>query len=128
MNAANDGAEKLGKAIISQLITKWSTQQSNFIKVYIVLKKANKGDFRVQDDFGGTVSCYAPRKKEIDFANKLIASLPFSPIYARVDIILDNENRLALSELELIEPEMWFRFNRLAPEKIALAIKSHIKG
>ena len=34
-------ATKLGKEIIKQLIQKWSTQQSNFIKVYIVLKNVD---------------------------------------------------------------------------------------
>ena len=41
----------------------------------------------------------------------------------RVDIILDNNNQLALSELELIEPEMWFRFNPDAAKKLAIKIK-----
>ena len=41
VNAMNDAAGKLGTEIIRQLIQKWSTQQSNFIKVYIVLKNAD---------------------------------------------------------------------------------------
>ena len=36
---------------------------------------------------------------------------PFKPIYARVDIVYDNNNKPSLSELELIEPELWFRNN-----------------
>ena len=51
VNAANDGAEKLGKNIISQLITKWSTQQSNFIKVYIVLKNADFMSYMTFESF-----------------------------------------------------------------------------
>ena len=41
VNAMNDAAEKLGTEIIRQLIEKWSTQQSNFIKTYIILKNAD---------------------------------------------------------------------------------------
>ena len=80
---------------------------------HAVLKMARRGDFRVQDDFGGTVSMYLPEKREIDFALYAVSKLPSKPAYARVDVIVDNKDNLALSELELIEPEMWFR---LKPE------------
>ena len=90
---------------------------------HAVLKRAKSGDFRVQDDFGGSVEPYSPNKNEIKFAENVIRSLPFSPIYARVDIVVNNENLLALSELEIIEPEMWFRFNNAAAKKLAAEIK-----
>ncbi len=92
-----------------------------------VLKHAKQGDFRVQDDFGGTVSSHQPKKTEIEFAETVIKTLPFSPIYARVDIILDNNNHIALSELELIEPEMWFRLNPLGARDLAIAVGEFIR-
>ena len=45
----NDAAGKLGTEIIRQLIEKWSTQQSNFIKAFIILKNA---DFMSYTTFG----------------------------------------------------------------------------
>tara|TARA_Y100001968_G_C19436044_1_gene759769 strand:- start:1948 stop:2844 length:897 start_codon:yes stop_codon:yes gene_type:complete len=93
---------------------------------HAVLKKAKPGDFRVQDDFGGSVQEYKPDNKEVDFVHNVIQALPFSPVYARVDVIFDNLNMLAVSELELIEPEMWFRLNHNAAHKLALAIKDYI--
>ncbi len=51
INAVNDAAENLGKNIIAQLITKWSTQQANFIKVYIVLKNADFGSYMMFESF-----------------------------------------------------------------------------
>ncbi len=90
---------------------------------HAVLKKAKIGDFRVQDDFGGSVETYLANKQEIDFAEKTISLLPFHPIYARVDIIVDNQNKLALSELEIIEPEMWFRLSESSVKKLAGEIK-----
>ena len=92
---------------------------------HAVLKRAKPGDYRVQDDFGGTVRLYEPRKPELDFARRVILSLPFSPVYARIDIILDNAGEIALSELELIEPEMWFRLKKSAPRRLARAILLH---
>ena len=49
--AVNQAAEELGKNIITQLITKWSTQQSNFIKVYIVLKGADFMSYMTFESF-----------------------------------------------------------------------------
>ena len=89
-----------------------------------VIKKAKTGDFRVQDDYGGKVINYKANNLEIDFAEKVISVLDFQPIYARVDLILDNGGNLALSELELIEPEMWFRKNLLSANLLARAIKN----
>ncbi|MBC8323337.1 MAG: hypothetical protein H8E70_07200 [Candidatus Marinimicrobia bacterium] len=51
VNATNDAAEKLGNEIIRQLIQKWSTQQSNFIKVYIVLKNADFMSYMTFESF-----------------------------------------------------------------------------
>ena len=51
VNAANQAAGVLGTNIISQLITKWSTQQSNFIKVYIVLKGADFMSYMTFESF-----------------------------------------------------------------------------
>ena len=76
---------------------------------HAVKKIAKKGDFRVQDDHGGTVEQYIATESEIEFAKKCIEKCPYSPIYARVDVVYDNNNKLSLSELELIEPELWFR-------------------
>ena len=76
---------------------------------HAVKKIAKKGDFRVQDDHGGRVEKYSASKKEILFAKDCLAACPFSPMYARVDIVYDNNNKLSLCELELIEPELWFR-------------------
>ena len=81
-------------------------------------KIAKKGDFRVQDDHGGIVEKYEATSEEIKFAEKCIENCPFSPIYARVDIVYDN-NKPSLSELELIEPELWFRNNIKSAEMLS---------
>ena len=90
---------------------------------HAVKKNAKKGDFRVQDDHGGKVEKYSPTIKEIKFAEECIKKCPYFPIYARVDIVYDNENECSLCELELIEPELWFRNNHMAAKKLAKQIK-----
>lgn len=89
---------------------------------HAVLKVAKPGDFRVQDDFGGTVHLYDPSSEEIAFAEKAVAACDPQPTYARVDIIRDNNDQLALIELELIEPELWFRLKPEAAQVLAKAL------
>jgi glutathione synthase/RimK-type ligase-like ATP-grasp enzyme len=90
---------------------------------HAILKKAKSGDFRVQDDFGGTLHAYDPSQEEVAFAEKVVAQCDHQPLYARVDAIWDNQNQLAISEVELIEPELWFRFN---PEAATLLAETFI--
>jgi glutathione synthase/RimK-type ligase-like ATP-grasp enzyme len=86
---------------------------------HAILKKAKPGDFRVQDDFGGTIHEYLASKEEIDFSEAIISTCDPIPVYARVDLIRDNHNKLCLSELELIEPELWFRKKPEAADLLA---------
>ena len=90
---------------------------------HAILKKAKKGDFRVQDDFGGTVEMINPSKDIIQLAEKTIKKLNPTPIYARVDIILNNDNKPVIIELELIEPELWFRFKEDSAKKLGFLVK-----
>ena len=95
---------------------------------HAVKKKAKKGDFCVQDDHGGTVEKYKPTKVEIIFAENCLEASPFKPIYARVDIVYDNNNIISLSELELIEPELWFRNNPISANLLAEEISNLISS
>lgn len=90
---------------------------------HAILKTAKKGDFRVQDDFGGTIENYTPTKAEINFAENAIKACKETPIYARVDVFIDNNGKLAIAELELVEPELWFRNHPQAADKLAEEIQ-----
>jgi glutathione synthase/RimK-type ligase-like ATP-grasp enzyme len=89
---------------------------------HAVLKKAKAGDFRVQDDFGGTLHEFNPDKDMIEFAEKIVRCCAITPAYARVDLIWSNTGELCLSELELIEPELWFRKHPAAADVLADSI------
>ena len=94
---------------------------------HAVRKIAKKGDFRVQDDHGGKVIKYNAKASEIKFANKCLGACPYKTTYARVDIIYDNKKEPSLSELELIEPELWFRNNKSAASLLAKEIKRLVR-
>ncbi|MFM1932791.1 MAG: hypothetical protein RL226_2094 [Bacteroidota bacterium] len=89
---------------------------------HAVRKIARAGDFRVQDDFGGSVHPHVPLPDEIAFAENAVRACPEFPIYARVDMVRDNQGQWAVSELELIEPELWFRHAPHAASQLAQAL------
>ena len=95
---------------------------------HAVLKIAKPGDFRVQDDFGGTVHNHIAISEEIEFAENAVKACLELPMYARVDVIIDNNNELAISELELIEPELWFRMYPSASTILAKEIKKLVNN
>lgn len=76
---------------------------------HAVKKVPKRGDFRVQDDHGGTVHPHEPPADQIEFAQQVLAACPSAPAYGRVDLVRDNHGNFAVMELELIEPELWLR-------------------
>jgi glutathione synthase/RimK-type ligase-like ATP-grasp enzyme len=99
---------------------------------HAVRKKVKAGDFRVQDDFGGTVHPLEPTPEQRELAERAMAAC-FSaearrpaPVYGRVDMVRDNDGRLAIMELELIEPELWLRYHPPAAEVLADAIAREV--
>lgn len=95
---------------------------------HAVLKIAKPGDFRVQDDFGGTVHGYEPTKDEIALALDAVNACETPPLYARVDMVNDNNGKPAVSEMELMEPELWFRRNNGAAELLAQEVSHKLNS
>jgi glutathione synthase/RimK-type ligase-like ATP-grasp enzyme len=93
---------------------------------HAVLKKATEGDFRVQANCGGTVHDYSPTKEEVKFAEDVVVKSNYSLAYARVDLMRDNNNKICLCELEVFEPELWFRKHPQASERYADIILGEI--
>lgn len=101
---------------------------------HAVMKRAKAGDFRVQDDHGGTVQrIEATPELERTACDIMQCVLAFceargweSPLYARVDLMRGDEGQLLLSELEMVEPELWFRFCPEAADVLAQAVKRRV--
>lgn len=93
---------------------------------HAVRKRAKPGDFRVQDDHGGTVHPLTPTAEQIGLAERAMASCDPPPVYGRVDLVRDNAGRLAVMELELIEPELWLRFHPPAADALAAALAGRL--
>lgn len=95
---------------------------------HAVRKVAKPGDFRVQDDHGGTVHPLRPTAEQVELAERAFAACNPLPLYGRVDMVKDNDGRLAIMELELIEPELWLRFHPPAAELFAEGIAGMLAG
>lgn len=93
---------------------------------HAVRKRGAAGDFRVQDDFGGTVQPSRPDGAQIDLALRAVAACPRSPAYARVDMVRSRDGGWRLMELELVEPEVWLRLHPPAADAFAAALVSRL--
>lgn len=93
---------------------------------HAIRKTPKSGDFRVQDDHGGSVHQHLPTPEEIAFAEAAVAAVPFDVLYARVDAIRDNAGQLAIMELEMIEPELFFRFQPAAAQQLAAGLAARL--
>jgi len=86
---------------------------------HALTKRAKPGDFRVQDDHGGTVHACTPTAAQVALAERAMAACDSPPAYGRVDLVRRADGAWAVMELELIEPELWLR--RHPPAATALA-------
>jgi len=85
---------------------------------HAVRKRPKSGDYRVQDHHGGSVEVHTAGTAEREVAQAALSAAPLPPLYARVDLVYWQEEPVVI-ELELIEPELFFRtcpesLNRLA--------------
>lgn len=76
---------------------------------HALLKRPAAGEFRVQDDHGGTVHDHVASSEELAAAKRAIECCATPPLYGRVDLVRDADDKPMVMELELVEPELWFR-------------------
>jgi glutathione synthase/RimK-type ligase-like ATP-grasp enzyme len=92
-----------------------------------VTKIAKAGEFRVQDDHGGTVHPFQPTTEQINKAENWLTKLPYKTLYARVDVVEAENGDFHIMELELVEPELFFRFSDGGEVKFAEAVKDYME-
>jgi glutathione synthase/RimK-type ligase-like ATP-grasp enzyme len=82
---------------------------------HAILKRPATGDFRVQEQFGGTETSIVPAEQAKLVSEAAMAAacgINHCPdlAYARVDLLRGNDGKFLLMELELIEPSLFLRF------------------
>jgi glutathione synthase/RimK-type ligase-like ATP-grasp enzyme len=89
-----------------------------------IVKRPKKGDYRVQPHLGGSEQACAAPEGAIDLAQAALAAAPAEAAYARVDMVRDNSGKLAIIELELIEPALWLQHAPDGGASFASAIRA----
>jgi glutathione synthase/RimK-type ligase-like ATP-grasp enzyme len=115
--------------LIQQFIPEIETQgEISFIYIdgvysHAVLKRPAPGDFRVQQEHGGSAELFIPPRGLLKQADEIAASVSqvHKSLYCRLDAVA-KDNRLLLMELELIEPELFLGLAESAAERFARAI------
>ena len=76
------------------------------------------------------ITAREPSAEELDIAAKTLAAIPFEGplLYARVDLIHDDEGQPCVLELELSEPSLFFAHAAGSAERFAAAILKRVRG
>jgi glutathione synthase/RimK-type ligase-like ATP-grasp enzyme len=82
---------------------------------HAVNKRPAAGDWRVQSNFGGTSQLVEITGELRHIADAALGTIRTTPMYARIDVVY-HLDRWSVLELELVEPELFFR---LAPQAAA---------
>lgn len=91
---------------------------------HAINKSPKAADFRVQEEHGGLITEIVPDEPLRKAAQKAVDQIGQDLLYARVDLIRDEDDKFVLMELELIEPALYLRMNAEAPRRFAAAIAS----
>lgn len=90
-----------------------------------VLKRPQSGEFRIQEQHGGTTEKCATPPEALRLAKQIFACLDEEPFYARVDLARIEGSHFLLMELELIEPHLWMT---LEPNSCQLFVNAITKN
>lgn len=112
--------QQFSEAIVKE--GEWSLVFFNKKYCFSVLKSPKAGDFRVQSDFGGTHQIIDPSEKIIAQAKAILDQYEEPLLYARVDGVQQDGN-FQLMELELIDPELYFRYGEKVRKAFLEAIR-----
>lgn len=92
-----------------------------------VRKTPARGNFRVQDLHGGSARAAPAPAAAIRAARQVLPLLPALPLYLRMDGIM-HRGRFLLMELELFEPELFFRTDSRSPGRFADCVEARLRG
>lgn len=90
---------------------------------HAALKRPAAGDFRVQQEHGGSAELFHPDSALLNQADRIAAAVwrVRDSLYCRIDVVV-RDGKLVLMELELIEPELFLGLAGGAAERFARAI------
>ncbi len=124
--SAGAGGDFLVQAFVDELprLGEWSLTYIAGRYSHAVLKRSSPGDFRVQEEHGGSVEVLDPPAALRREAEQILGATPGGAdlVYGRVDLVESSSGRPYLMELELIEPELFLRARPGAAADLARAV------
>jgi len=96
---------------------------------HAILKTPASGDFRVQEEHGGRIRGVASEPALLDLTRRALAAVPHDGplLYARVDAVRMPDGALAVMELELIEPSLYFPYAEGSATRFAAALDARCR-
>jgi glutathione synthase/RimK-type ligase-like ATP-grasp enzyme len=94
---------------------------------HTILKTPKTEDFRVQEEHGGIIMAVSPSKNLLRTAEHVFSFIEPVPLYARIDFVRDEQDDFCLMELELIEPALYLRMDKRAPQFFAETVDKWLK-
>ncbi|HET7038767.1 MAG TPA: hypothetical protein VFH97_02705 [Gemmatimonadales bacterium] len=92
---------------------------------HAVRKRAAAGEFRVHDDYGGTVEPVTPTAAQLDVATRAVLAAGEPLLYARVDLVPGPSGPVVM-ELEVVEPDLFFGHAPGSAGRLAEAIRARL--
>jgi len=95
---------------------------------HAVRKVPADGDYRVHELYGGKVEVHRPSPAELDAAEQVLAAAPAATAYARIDLVSGpgGPDDPLLMEAELIEPELFLRYDPDSVHRFARALTARL--
>jgi glutathione synthase/RimK-type ligase-like ATP-grasp enzyme len=89
---------------------------------HVVRKVPAAGDIRSQPEFGSDVTVESPTGEMLEASATVLAALGDDLPYARVDLVRAGDGSLRLIELEVIEPQLYLRWDAGSAVRFASAL------
>ena len=89
---------------------------------HAIAKRPQPGDFRVQPEYDGIIAAYRPDADEHEAAARILAAVEEPLLYARVDLVRGLDGTPRLIELELIEPDLYLKYDEGAGGRFAASV------
>jgi glutathione synthase/RimK-type ligase-like ATP-grasp enzyme len=94
---------------------------------HAILKLPKATDFRVQEEHGGVIRAVEADDTLRETGSAVMRAIGTVPLYARADFVrADGGSGFWLMELELIEPSLYLRMDKGAPERFARALHERV--
>jgi hypothetical protein len=98
---------------------------------HTVRKIPKRGDYRVQEEHGGTILSENPSADDLEQAIKIYQTVEMNlkqpTLFHRVDVVKNSKNQMEIMEVELVEPSLYFRTNKDAPQNFIKALELFLR-